>query len=104
MTEQDTTVPPRPDALEVADGRTDPGINETNTLAVFSFFASLFFFFWLPSILAIVLGSIALSQIERTGQTGKGLATLGIVLGFLGMVAGIVVFVLVMNSVSNETL
>jgi hypothetical protein len=29
---------------------------------------------------------------------------LGIVLGFIGMVAGIVVFFLVMNSVSNETL
>jgi hypothetical protein len=45
-----------------------------------------------------------LSQIARRGQAGKGLAVLGIVLGFIGMVAGIVVFVLVMNSVSNETL
>ena len=71
---------------------------------MFSFIASLFFFLWLPSILAIVLGSMALSHIERTGQAGKGLAVLGIVLGFIGMVAGIVVFVLVMNSVSNETL
>jgi Domain of unknown function (DUF4190) len=104
MTEQDSTVPSRPDAQQVADGQRDLALNETNTLAVFSFFASLFFFFWLPSILAIVLGSIALSQIERTGQAGKGLAMLGIVLGFIGMVAGIVVFVLVMNSVSNETL
>ena len=104
MTEQDSTVPSRPDAQQVADGRRDLALSETNTLAVFSFFASLFFFFWLPSILAIVLGSIALSQIERTGQAGKGLAMLGIVLGFIGMVAGIVVFVLVMNSLSNETL
>ena len=60
MTEQDTTVPPRPDPEGVADGRTDVAINETNTLAVFSFMASIFFFLWLPSILAIVLGSIAL--------------------------------------------
>ena len=104
MTEQDTTVPPRPDASGVADGRTDLAINETNTLAVFSFMASIFFFLWLPSILAIVLGSIALSQIERTGQAGKGLAMLGIVLGFIGMIGGIVVFVLLMNSVSHETL
>ena len=29
---------------------------------------------------------------------------LGIVLGFIGMIGGIVVFVLVMNSVSHETL
>ena len=66
--------------------------------------ASLFFFLCLPSILAIVLGSMGLSQIARRGQAGKGLAVLGIVLGFIGMVAGIVVFFLVMNSVSNETL
>jgi peptidyl-prolyl cis-trans isomerase B (cyclophilin B) len=104
MTEQDSTVPSGPDAQQVADRRTDLALNETNTLAVFSFIASLFFFLWLPSILAIVLGSMALSHIERTGQAGKGLAVLGIVLGFIGMVAGIVVFVLVMNSVSNETL
>jgi hypothetical protein len=104
MTEQDTTVPPRPDASGLSDGGTDLAINETNTLAVFSFMASIFFFLWLPSILAIVLGSIALSRIERTGQAGKGLAMLGIVLGFIGMIGGIVVFVLLMNSVSHETL
>ena len=49
---------------------------ETNTLAVVSFVVSLFWLFGLASIVAVVLGALALSQIERTGgrQYGKGLA------------------------------
>jgi hypothetical protein len=55
---------------------------------VLSFFASLFFFLWLPSSLPSCWDRIALSQIERTGQAGKGLAVLGIVLGSSGWSRG----------------
>jgi len=43
-----------------------------------------------------VLGHVALGQIDRTGENGKGLAITGIIVGWLGtllLVAGIVWFV-----------
>ncbi|MBN9612431.1 MAG: DUF4190 domain-containing protein [Actinobacteria bacterium] len=42
------------------------------------------------SILAVIFGHIAHAQIRRTGEDGRGLATAGLVLGYLGMVGGII--------------
>jgi Domain of unknown function (DUF4190) len=97
MTEQDGTPPQRPDASPML---------ETNTLAVVSFVVSLFWLFGLASIVAVVLGALALSQIERTGgrQYGKGLAMLGIALGVIGVVAAIVFVVMLGNRIEHETL
>jgi len=52
--------------------------------------------YWIGSILALVFGYIATSQIKRSGgtQTGRGMAIAGIVLGWIG-VALIVVVVIV---------
>jgi peptidyl-prolyl cis-trans isomerase B (cyclophilin B) len=43
------------------------------------------------SLVAIITGHIALSQIKKTGEQGRGLAIAGLVLGYLGLVAGIIV-------------
>jgi hypothetical protein len=43
-------------------------------------------FGFVGSILGIVLGIVALNQIGKSGQTGKGMAVAGIVLGALGLV------------------
>jgi hypothetical protein len=105
MTEYDATPPPRPDAPPMpVEGIALP--METNTLAVLSFVVSLFWFFGLASIVAIVLGSLALSQIERTDgrQPGKGLAMLGIALGLIGVVAAIIFVVMLANRIEHETL
>jgi hypothetical protein len=40
---------------------------------------------WIGSILAVVFGHVALKQIERTGQGGRGMAVAGLVLGYLGL-------------------
>jgi hypothetical protein len=77
---------------------------ETNTLAFFSFFVSIFWFFGLASIVAIVLGHVARAQIRRSGEAGAGLALLGIILGWVGLIAAIVLFVIAMGSLSHETL
>jgi Domain of unknown function (DUF4190)/Double zinc ribbon len=47
------------------------------------------------SILAIIFGHVALNQIERSGgrQEGRGLATAGLVLGWIEVVVAIIVFV-----------
>lgn len=45
----------------------------------------------LGGLVAVVLGALALSRIRRSGQTGKGLAVAGLVLGGLSVVASIIV-------------
>jgi Domain of unknown function (DUF4190) len=77
---------------------------ETNTLAFFSFFVSIFWLFGVASIVAIVLGHIARAQIRRSGEAGAGLALLGIILGWVGLVAVIVLFVIAMETLSHDTL
>ena len=43
--------------------------------------------YWIGSILALVFGYVAKSQIERAGgrETGMGMAIAGIVLGWIGV-------------------
>jgi len=47
----------------------------------------------LATILAIVLGYIARSQIKRTGERGAGLALAGLILGWAALILGIALFV-----------
>ena len=42
------------------------------------------------SLIAVILGHISLSQIKRTGEQGYVLALIGVILGYLGVLAGIV--------------
>ncbi|MEO6200199.1 MAG: DUF4190 domain-containing protein [Cryobacterium sp.] len=46
------------------------------------------------SLVAIITGHIALSQITKTLEKGRGLAIAGLVLGYAGIVIGILVFFL----------
>jgi hypothetical protein len=61
-----------------------------NVLAIVSFVSAFFI-----SLVAIITGHIALSQIKRTGEQGRALAIWGLVLGYLGLLAGIIALVLV---------
>ena len=59
----------------------------------------------LGSLAGVVLGVIALSQIKRSRQQGRGLAIAGIVLGALGLLATIgffVALVLFGNEAGND--
>lgn len=59
-----------------------------NTLAIVSLVCGLFFWFgFVGSIVAVVLGHIALSQIARSGgtQTGRTAALIGTGLGYFGV-------------------
>jgi len=57
-----------------------------NVLAIVSLVSSFFI-----SPVAVVTGHIALHQIKRTGEQGRALAITGLVLGYLGVLALIVV-------------
>lgn len=52
-----------------------------NVLSIVSLVASIL---WL-SLVGIITGHIALSQIKRTGEQGNVLAIIGLVLGYLGL-------------------
>lgn len=59
----------------------------TNGMAIASLVCSVFGWVCLiGSILGLVFGFIALGQIKRTGQRGRGLAIAGIVIGAVGTV------------------
>jgi Domain of unknown function (DUF4190) len=65
----------------------------TNGMAVASLVLGILWIYWIGSILALVFGYIAKNQIRERGENGSGLATAGIVLGWVGL--GILVIVLI---------
>lgn len=69
-------------------GTPAPPPRPTNSLAI----ASLVCAFVLAP-LGVVFGHMSLSQIKRTGEQGRGLAIAGLIVGYLVMVAAIVVVV-----------
>jgi hypothetical protein len=48
---------------------------------------------WVGSILALIFGYVALSQIKTRNQGGRGLATAGIVLGWIGVALLVIVII-----------
>jgi len=59
----------------------------TNGFAVASMVLGILWLYWLGSILALVFGYIALSQIKNSEgtQSGRGMAIAAIVLGYVGV-------------------
>ena len=66
---------------------------KTNTLAIVSLIAGIVGF----NIIAVVLGHIALGQIKRTGEEGRVLAIIGLVLGYIALVALVIVLIVVIG-------
>ena len=66
----------------------------TNALAVASMVLGIFWFYGIGSILALIFGYKARKEIDSSNgaQTGRGMATAGIVLGWIGIV-GTLIFV-----------
>jgi len=63
------------------------GPTETSGKAIGSLICGLVFFFFPTAIAAIILGHLSLGDIRRSGErlTGSGLATTGLVLGYVGI-------------------
>ena len=57
----------------------------TNGLAIASFVVALVG----GSLIAVILGHVAKSQIARTGENGDGLATAGLVIGYIGLLLSV---------------
>ena len=56
-----------------------------NGLAVAALVLGILWIFWVGSILAAIFGHIGLGQIRRRGQSGRGMALAGVLLGWAGI-------------------
>lgn len=65
----------------------------TNPLAIASLVSSPFI-----NLFGIILGHMALKEIKRTGEGGRGLAIAGLVIGYLSLVLGTIVIIFVFST------
>ena len=70
---------------------------KTNGMAITAFVLSLF----CCNLLAVIFGHIAISQINRTGEGGKGLATAALIIGYLSMAFGVVYLIIAAAATSS---
>ncbi|MBE1561367.1 hypothetical protein H4W81_004146 [Nonomuraea africana] len=47
----------------------------------------------LPSIVGVILGHISMGQIKRTGEEGRGMGLAGLILGYVGVVLWVILWV-----------
>jgi Domain of unknown function (DUF4190) len=73
----------------------------TNGLAIAALVLGIVWVFWIGSALAVIFGHIALGQIKRTGQRGHGMALAGLILGYIGG-AAVLVLVIAFAIVAGE--
>jgi hypothetical protein len=73
----------------------------TNGLAIASMVLGIVWLWGLGAILALIFGYVAKRQIRDTGQRGGGMATAGIVLGWVGIIGTILITVLLVTAAHN---
>lgn len=76
-----------------------PAAPKTNVLAIVSLVISILGF----NVIAIILGAIALNQIKKTGENGRGLALAGVIIGAISLVIGIILIIVVSVTVAANT-
>ena len=86
MTDQVPTPAPQPATPAPAYAPAPANTNPWNVLSIVSLVASLVGF----GIVGIITGHIALGQIKRTGEQGRALALAGTIIGYVGVVIGII--------------
>jgi hypothetical protein len=72
----------------------------TNGLAIASMVLGILWLYWIGSILALIFGYVARSQIRQRGQSGDGMAIAGIVLGWIGV--GLLLLMIVLAISASE--
>jgi len=75
--------------------------NQTNVFAILSLIFGVVFFIPFGPILAIVLGFIALSQISKSKEQGRGMAIAGIVLGFFWILMLLLIILFIIIAVGS---
>jgi len=65
-----------------------PVSNKTNSMAIASLIVSLI----CCAPLGVIFGHVALGQIDKTGEGGRGLAVAGLIVGYIGIGIGLLFF------------
>jgi hypothetical protein len=73
----------------------------TNGMAVASMVLGILWIYWIGSLLALIFGYIARSQLKQRPQQGGGMAIAGIVLGWIGA-AALVIVIIIGISIAND--
>lgn len=60
----------------------------TNTMAIVALIASFF-----VALVGVILGHIALSQIKKTHEGGRGLAIAALIIGYIGIAAWVILII-----------
>ena len=92
MTDQVPAPVPEPTPTTPAPAYAQPAYAPArpwNVLSIVSLVTSLVGF----GLVGIITGHIALSQIKKTGEQGRGLALAGAIIGYVAVVAGIIVVI-----------
>ncbi|HVL61701.1 MAG TPA: DUF4190 domain-containing protein [Microbacterium sp.] len=93
----DSAPPPAPAPQPTPTPAPAPGATEKwNVLSIVAFVIVFFGF----SLVSIILGFIGLSQVKKTGERGRGLALWAIVLGFVSIIIGIIVSIIVVTAIA----
>lgn len=66
-----------------------PAGQKYNVLAIISLVTSIVGI----SLAGVICGHIALSQIKRTGESGRGMAIAGTIIGYVGLVASVIAII-----------
>jgi hypothetical protein len=75
--------PPRPSYWSTS--RAKRGTGNVNTLAIVSLVLSVLWICWLGSIAGLIIGFLALKQINTSNQSGRGFAMAGIIISGLSL-------------------
>jgi Domain of unknown function (DUF4190) len=88
--------------MTAADDTPQWRAQQTNPLAIASMVCGMAALVLGPlAILAIVSGHIARGQVHKTGEGGRGMATAGLILGYLVLVVGITITVAFLASLAG---
>lgn len=74
-----------------------PVSGKTNSLAIASLVVSLI----CCAPLGVIFGHMAISQINRTGEGGRGLAVAGLVIGYVGCALGVLYMIVAAGAASS---
>ena len=100
-----TTAPPPPPDWSTAGAPAGfyAPVQRTSGLAIASMVLGIVWIYWIGSILAVIFGHVALSQIKQSGGAlrGRGMAIAGLVLGYVG-IAMLVVVIVVLATVDVD--
>ncbi len=72
-----------------------------NGMAIASLVLGIVWVYWIGSVLAVIFGFVALSQIKVRNEMGRGMAIAGIVLGFVG-IAILIIALIAWGAASNN--